>query len=191
MTVLHTSRLRLEPVSIKHLDDVDAMDKIPEVMRYVGGEPATREQTTAWIAGVKRCWQAWGYSWWVFIEPSTDRVAGAGCIQHARREAELPSDLDTLRCNPLEIGWRLHPNFWGKGLATEAARCMAAFAFGDLSANELIAVRHPDNAPSARVMERLHMRYRGIETWYGHDGVTHVVSHKDWFKKNHTSAREA
>ena len=182
MSILHTTRMRLEPISEQHLDGVYAMDQIPEVMRYVTGQPATREQTAAWIAGVQRCWAAWGTSWWAFIEPTSSRVVGAGCIQHARREADLPNDLDSLRSNPLEIGWRLHPDFWRKGMASEAALRMAEFAFDSLAAQELIAVRHPDNVASARVMDRLHMHYRGLETWYGTLEATHVVTRDDWLK---------
>ena len=191
MTILHTTRLRLEPISERHLDGVDAMDTIPEVMRYISGEPATREQTAAWISRVQRCWHAWGFSWWAFIDPNSDRVAGAGCIQHARREAELPEDLNTLRRNPLEIGWRLHPDFWQQGLATEAALRMATFAFNEFSARELIAVRHDDNARSARVMEKLRMRYRGLETWYGHDVGTYVVSRDMWLLHHDARPSEA
>ena len=88
-------------------------------------------------------------------------------VMHARREAELPADLDSLRCNPPEIGWRLHPDFRRQDLASEAALRMAAFAFDNLAAPELVAVRHPENVASARVMDRLRMRYRGFEVWYG------------------------
>jgi RimJ/RimL family protein N-acetyltransferase len=182
LTVLHTLRMRLEPIVAQHLDGLYAMDQYPEVMRYVSGEAATREQTAAWVARVQRCWAAWGTSWWAFVEPTTGLVVGAGCIQYARREAELPADLQTLRCNPLEIGWRLHPDFWHRGLATEAARRMAAFAFDTLAAPEIIAVRHPENVASERVMHRLRMRYRGLETWYGEIGATHAVSREDWLQ---------
>ncbi len=159
------------------------MNQIPEVMRYITGQPETREQTAASIARVERCWAAWGTSWWAFIEPASGRVAGAGCIQYARQQAELPADLNTLRANPLEIGWRLHPDFWRQGLASEAAQSMAAFCFDSLAAAELIAVRDPDNAASARVMDGLGMRYRGLETWYGVMLATHAVSREDWLRR--------
>ena len=183
LTVLNTTRMRLEPMADRHLDGIYAMDQKPEVMRYISGEPESREQTAAWIARVQRCWAAWGFSWWAFVEPSNDRVVGAGCIQYARREAALPLDLDSLRSNPLEIGWRLHPDHWGRGLASEAALRMASHAFSNLAARELIAVRHPENAASARVMERLGMRYRGPETWYGETVVTHAISREGWLDR--------
>lgn len=180
MTVLFTARLRLEPFSERHLDGLHAMNARPEVMRYITGEPETREQTAEMIARVQRCWAAWGTSWWALIELESGHVAGAGAVQHLRREAAPPTDLETLRSNPLELGWRLHPDFWRRGLASEAAERMTAFAFNDLSAAELLAVRHPDNVASGRVMDRLGMRFRGLEPWYGRSLATHSLTKAEW-----------
>ena len=175
MSVLHTTRLRLEPFSDHHLDGLHAMNSIPEVMRYITGQPETREQTAAMIARVQSCWAAWGTSWWALVMIDSGRIAGAGCIQYLRREADPPADLDSLRSNPLEIGWRLHPDFWRQGLASEAAQRMARFAFEDLGTHELLAVRDPDNAASGAVMDKLGMHYRGMESWYGRTLATHAM----------------
>lgn len=183
MRILITDRIRLEPITEIHLDGLQAMHGNSEVMRYIGGQAATLEQTAAWISNAQRCWAAWGTGWWAFIDLESGRVAGAGCIQYARRQAELPHDLDSLCSNPLEIGWRLHPDFWKKGLATEAAERMAAFAFDHLLAHELIAIRHPANLASAGVMDRLGMQYRGLEPWYGEVGATHVLERTKWVKR--------
>lgn len=156
------------------------MNSRPEVMRYLSGQPETREQTEAAIARVQRCWAAWGTSWWALLEAESRRVAGAGCIQYLRREAHPPEDLDSLRGNPIEIGWRLHPDFWHQGLATEAARAMASYAFRKFDISELLAVRHPENVDSGRVMDRLGMRFRGLESWYGLSVATHVITREDW-----------
>lgn len=179
-TTLHTERLRLEPFDERHLDGLNAMNSLAQVMQFVGGQVETREQTAAAIARVKRSWAAWGTSWWAFIDLRNGRVAGAGCIQHLRRDAAPPADLESLRQNPLEIGWRLHPDYWGQGLATEAARSMMAFAFDRFPIHELLAVRHPDNHSSGRVMDRLGMRQRGMEPWYGTTVATHVISRAEW-----------
>jgi RimJ/RimL family protein N-acetyltransferase len=175
--------MRLEPITVLHLDGLRSMNGNMEVMRYITGKPETREETEASIAHIQRCWAAWGTSWWAFIDLSSGRIAGAGCVQHARREAERPTDLTSARSNPLEIGWRLHPDFWRQGFASEAAARMAAFGFESLVAPELIAVRHPDNAASARVMERLGMRYRGLEIWCGELVPTYVLRRDDWLSQ--------
>ena len=184
---LHTARLRLEPFDERHLDGLSEMNSLPEVMRFVGGQTETREQTAAFISRVKRCWQAWGTSWWALIDLKTERVVGAGCVQFLRREAAPSEDLDSLRNDPLEIGWRLHPDFWGQGFASEAARCMAGFAFQRFPVQELLAVRHPDNHKSGRVMDRLGMRLRGLEPWYGTTVAVHVISRLDWQRTSLTS----
>ena len=180
MVTLHTRRLRLEPFSELHLDGLHAMNSRPEVMRYLGGQPETRQQTEAGIARVQRCWAAWGTSWWALLEAKSGRIAGAGCVQYLRRGAEPPEDLGSLVGSPLEIGWRLHPDYWHQGFATEAAHAMAAFAFGKFQISELLAVRHPENVDSGRVMERLGMRFRGLEPWYGTSVATHVITREEW-----------
>jgi RimJ/RimL family protein N-acetyltransferase len=104
-------------------------------------------------------------------------------VQHLRREAEPPDDLEPLRANPLELGWRLHPDYWGRGLATEGAIHMARHAFDGLDADALYAVRHPDNATSGQVMERLGMRYVGLEAWYGRPLATHRLMRSEWLQR--------
>jgi RimJ/RimL family protein N-acetyltransferase len=180
MAILRTSRLRLEPFAERHLDGLHAMNSRPEVMRFLGGQPEGRKQTEAAIARVQRCWAAWGTSWWTFLEAASGRVAGAGCIQYLRREANPPEDLESLVNNPMEIGWRLHPDYWHQGFATEAAHAMAGFAFDKFQICELLAVRQPDNTDSGRVMERLGMRFRGLELWYGTSVAAHVLSREEW-----------
>jgi RimJ/RimL family protein N-acetyltransferase len=185
VTTLHTARLRLEPLKQSHLDDIYVIDSNPEVARYVDGEPATLQQTLDWISRVERCWAAWGFSWWAWIELDTGFVVGTGCIQHSRREAKFPPDPNSLRANPLEIGWRLRRDTWGRGLATEAAAEMTRFAFERLDATELIAISHPDNTASIRVMERLRMTYRGVERWYGQPSATYSIRQEAWLRGRH------
>jgi RimJ/RimL family protein N-acetyltransferase len=187
MTILHTTRLRLEPFAEHHLDGLHEMNARPEVMQYITGQPQTRDQTAAGIARVQRAWAVLGTSWWALVALSDGRIAGAGCIQYLRREEAAPEELEQLRINPLEIGWRLHTDFWHQGLASEAAARMSRFAFEKLAAAELLAVRDPQNVRSARVMDRLGMRYRGLEHWYGTTLATHVLSREDWQRAHQAS----
>ena len=48
-------------------------------------------------------------------------LAGTQVGNSASAQAALAADFAQLRANPLEIGWRLHPDFWRQGLASEAA----------------------------------------------------------------------
>jgi RimJ/RimL family protein N-acetyltransferase len=67
----------------------------------------------------------------------------------------------------VEVGWHFHPDSWGKGLATEAARGAVAKGFADGLA-EVYAVVRPDNEPSKAVCGRLGMTPQGrTSRWYG------------------------
>jgi RimJ/RimL family protein N-acetyltransferase len=57
----------------------------------------------------------------------------------------------------VEIGWRLAAEYWGRGLATEGARAIAAYAFEILKLPELVSFTVPGNVRSRRVMEKLEM----------------------------------
>ncbi len=58
----------------------------------------------------------------------------------------------------VEIGWRLAPAYWGRGLAREAAETTLDFAFERLRLPEVVAFTTPPNRRSWGLMERLGMR---------------------------------
>jgi RimJ/RimL family protein N-acetyltransferase len=177
MTLLTTNRLRLEPFTEEHLAGLNRMNSDPEVMRHLsGGRPETLEETRAVIERVMNRWSEVGYAWWAIIERETGDLVGAGAIQNLRREATPVPDL---AC-PLEIGWRLRRDRWGQGLAVEAARAMADFAFKELKAGELLAVCDPANTASANVMKRLGMQEAGVQRWYGKDLLTYRIVADQW-----------
>ena len=124
------------------------------------------------VERVKQRWIEFGYSWWSFIERDSGEIIGAGALQNLRHEATTSPDPSC----PLEIGWRLRRDSWRKGLATEAERAIADFAFNTVHADQLYAVCHPDNTASANVMKRLGMQYVELQTWYGKNLATYQTT---------------
>jgi len=59
----------------------------------------------------------------------------------------------------VEIGWWLAPAYWGKGLATEAARQALAYGFEVGNLYRIVAIAQSANRDSLRVMERIGMRF--------------------------------
>ena len=169
MTILHTARLRLEPLDGVHFEGMQAMNGDPETMRWLGG-PATPEQTRAMIGRVQARRAAWGYGWWALIERASGELVGAAGIQHLGFDP----------ANPHEIGWRLRRASWGLGLATEAAREIVRYGFEVLDAPRLCATRHPQNAASLRVMQKLGMRDAGLQEWNGERVPVHELLRADW-----------
>jgi RimJ/RimL family protein N-acetyltransferase len=65
-----------------------------------------------------------------------------------------------------EVGWHLHPDSWGQGLASESARGALDYGRERYGLAECFAVVRPDNAPSLAVCRRLGMTALGTTTKY-------------------------
>ncbi len=148
MPSFQTARLVLRPRVMADYDACMAMDRDPEVTRFVPGpwqDPARHaaflrtRMTTRFGAGL-------GY-WSIF--PTAAPGAFAGWI------LLIPLGGPG---SEVEIGWRLNRTAWGKGYATEAARPIAEHALRALRLPRIVAQIHPGNIPSMRVAEKIGMR---------------------------------
>ena len=74
---------------------------------------------------------------------------------------------DQTKKNPV-LFYLLKASYWGKGLATEAARALLGCAFGELGLARIDSGAAFENIASKRVMEKLGMRYLGTDEEGGH-----------------------
>ena len=82
----------------------------------------------------------------------------------------------------VEIGWRLDPGFWGRGLAVEGATAVLAHAFETLGLDELVSIYEPENEASGMVMQRIGMHF-DRDTTYPDEGLALRVfrlSKREW-----------
>jgi ribosomal-protein-alanine N-acetyltransferase len=54
-----------------------------------------------------------------------------------------------------EVGYILHPDYWGKGFAFEAMQAIIAYAFANHPVDHLMADVDPRNAASIKLLKRL------------------------------------
>ena len=76
--------------------------------------------------------------------------------------------METVDSRQANIGYELAPDYWGEGYATEAARAILAFGFGELRLHRIWARCVAENAASYRVLEKIGMRREGClreEEW--------------------------
>lgn len=59
----------------------------------------------------------------------------------------------------IDLGYRFLPEYWGKGLATEASLAILDYGFNTLNIETIIAIAMPENRASTRVMEKVGMRF--------------------------------
>jgi RimJ/RimL family protein N-acetyltransferase len=141
---LKTERLTLRGWQPSDLDGFTDLNAHPDFMTYFGnGQPITRVESHRVMCQIVGHWVLRGYGLWVVEETETGKFVGrVGLLQ----PEGWPS---------LEVGWGIHPNFWGKGYATEAARASAQWAFTHLECDSLISIIDPRNDPSKAVAIRL------------------------------------
>jgi RimJ/RimL family protein N-acetyltransferase len=155
------SELRTERLVLRQWRDEDrapfaALNADPIVMEHFPST-MTREASDAFVdfnmaAIADRGWGLWA------VEAEGEFIGFVG--------------LNEPRFRPgVEIGWRLARRAWGHGYATEAARAVLAFAFGELGLAEVISFTSTTNVRSQRVMERVGMTRDPAED-FDHPNVT-------------------
>lgn len=125
-----------------------AMNQDARVMRFFPNL-LSAEETIDMVERIQTLITQRGYSWFAVDELSTGTFIGFIGLNHPRFESFFTP------C--LEIGWRLHPDFWHKGYATEGGNACLDFAFKVLQAEKIYSFTADSNTPSEQVMIRLGM----------------------------------
>ncbi len=150
---LRTERLDLRPHRPDDLEDLFAFHSRPEVVRYVPWPLRDREQTKAALQVKLGQVALTAPGQWLVLAielRETGTVIGEVLLKWA-------SDTDRQG----EIGFALHSDFHGRGLAAEAARAVLRLGFEDLGLHRICGVCIEGNVSSVRLLERLGMRLEG------------------------------
>jgi RimJ/RimL family protein N-acetyltransferase len=116
----------------------------PETMRFIGdGSPMPPDRAWHALAALLGHWELRGYSMWAVTERASGDVLGRVGLHHPEGWPGV------------ELGWLLDRSRWGEGLATEAARLVAAWAWETLDIDQLIHLIQHGNHASVRVAEKL------------------------------------
>lgn len=154
--VLRTPRLRLRPWTTCRGDLTRLVDLYgrEDVTRWLGGPPTVPpvELVARWRA-VTEAGDPFGV--WAIHPDGAATPAGTVLLK------PLPHGV-----GEVEVGWHLHPDSWGCGYATEAARTVIARGF-EAGLPEVYAVVRPGNTASVAVCTRLGMTPLGrMRRWY-------------------------
>jgi ribosomal-protein-alanine N-acetyltransferase len=160
-------------------EDVDVMAQLfanPAFMRFSLGVFTERKQTVAFIEKVMGWDRGSIPSQFAVIPRGEDAIVGyCGFFQHA----EVPGEI--------EIGYRLHPDYWNRGLISEAARAVRDHGFADLELPRVISLIHPENVPSRRVAEKNGMKVEKEITFRGFPTLVYAISRQEWLANRDAS----
>lgn len=154
MAVITTARLRLRPLGAGDLDAILEIYHDTRAADWIG--PHTREEVAAELDFYARHETDRGWAPLAVEEAAGGRLIGdCGLVPLELRGPEI------------ELMYDLHPDYWEKGLASEAVAAVMEGAFQVTGAETIIAVVRADNAASLRVLEKASFRPAGEMVAYG------------------------
>jgi len=135
----------------------------PRVIRYIHqGGPWPDERIEKRVDQYIEYGRTRGWHLWPVIHRADSRLIGFCGFSDG-----FPPDV--------EIGWRLLPEYWGQGLATEIARATLDHGFRTWDFPRVIAVAQTANRASIRVMEKIGMTFDGSFDDRGVEVVRYVA----------------
>jgi RimJ/RimL family protein N-acetyltransferase len=145
---LQTERLLLRRWRFSDIEPFAAINADPDVMEHFPSTLSTAE-STALIEHAESGFEERGYGQWAVELVGQAPLVGSVGLQ--------PVQIDVEFAPAVEIAWRLAPEHWGEGLATEAATAAISYGFQELELGEIVAYTTAANMRSRRVMARLGM----------------------------------
>jgi RimJ/RimL family protein N-acetyltransferase len=147
------------------MDDLEAclaMDRDPEVTRFVAGPWADPAAHRTFVENrIRRSYPS-GMGYWSIMAPDF-----VGWILLAPLDLAGPE---------IEIGWRIARVARGRGYATEAARCVLDHALNTLRLPQIVADIDPSNGPSLAVARKLGLWQAHPVLYAGRTVSRHVVN---------------
>lgn len=149
-TPIETTRLTLRPLQDKDLNDVFEFYSNPEVVRYMYWNVRDLEQSREVLERKQHQ---------ITLDETNDTLCLAVELKEIGKViGEVYLFWRSREHQQGEVGYVFHPDFAGKGYATEATRKMLRIGFEQMQFHRIYARCDPRNVPSWRLMERLGMR---------------------------------
>jgi RimJ/RimL family protein N-acetyltransferase len=171
---LESERLSYRPIARDDLPWLIQMRTPETVARYLGGSKWQNPEALAKrMEFYLECYDKLGFGIWVMSIKATGELIGTSGLQPLEDTGEI------------EVGYNMSERFWGQGYGMECAAYWLRFGFEKGGLDRIVAVAHPDNTASWRIMEKCGMTFEKREEHYGVECVCYAIS-KDDFSRLHS-----
>ena len=144
--VIETARLRLRRVFRADAEDLSEATGDPRVTKFEPWGPYTKEETVQMLENILAQLECGLCTEWAVERKEDAKVLG---LVHLNQ-------VDFFH-RSAEIGYWFSRKTWGQGYATEAVGALTEYAIKTLRMDEIIAICHPENGASLRVLEKIGM----------------------------------
>ena len=151
---LETDRLIIRFTSVDDFDNILALRSDPEVQKYTTQPPATKNDVQRFLGMIIPYQEKHGHGMASVFEKNTGEFVGQAGIFHIGHYDLQPE---------IEIGYRFHVKYWGKGFATEVTRALVAWGFNNLNIDTIVSFVVTENIASRRVLEKSGFHHIGLK----------------------------
>ena len=149
---LETDRLILRRLGQRDADDMYDYAHRDDVTRHLTWDPHPNvSYTREYLTYVSEHYRAGDFFDWAVVDRESERMIGTCGFTRFHYETDCA-----------EIGYVIHPAYWGRGIASEAVEAVIRFGFQRLDLNRIEAKFMEGNLASRRVMEKNGMVYEGM-----------------------------
>jgi [ribosomal protein S5]-alanine N-acetyltransferase len=142
--ILITERLVLRRMELEDADEILFLRSNERVMQYIDRRKAkTREEATEFIHMIQNLQKNNVSVLWAICLHPGKKLIGTICIWNI--------DAENYRG---EVGYVLHPDYYGKGIMHEAMQKVLNYGFHDLQLHAIEAHVNPANSDSIKLLER-------------------------------------
>lgn len=150
---IETQRLLLREMRPTDDEGMFDLDRRAEVAKYLGIPPVTDiEQSRAIIRYVESQYAEFGIGRWAVEWRETGEFVGWAGLKFLTKTMNE-------RVNYYDVGYRLLPQFWGMGIATEAARASLDYGFREMNLSKICGVAMPENLASCAVLQKIGLHF--------------------------------
>ena len=143
-----TQNLHFRLFDAKDAQNIFQLDSNPNVMKYLGNHlPKDVSESQDVVASVQKQYESFGVGRMIMQERRSGKFMGWAGIKY---------ESEAFYCNSpvYDIGYRMLPEFWGRGYATEAARFFVKYALMVHNIPILHAAAHQGNIASQKVLQK-------------------------------------
>lgn len=170
-----SQRLSYRPITRDDLSWLIDMRTPEPVARYLGGTKWQNPEALAQrMEFYLECYEKFGFGISVMSLKTTGELIGTSGLQPLEDTGEI------------EVGYNMSERFWAQGYGTECASYWLRFGFEKGGLERIVAVAHPDNTGSWRIMEKCSMIFEKREEHYGVECVVYAISRDEFNRLDHT-----
>lgn len=150
---LVSERITLRTHSLSDFEECCSIWENQLVAKYTGGKTKTPEEVWRHLLMFQGSWVTFGYGYWLIESNDNGSIIGAVGISNLKRENV------TKECGDAELGYVLHPSFWGKGYAVDSCNLVIDWFSKNFESLRVFAVISRGNERSINVAVKTGLKY--------------------------------